>query len=310
MLPVPNKYFTKSVFKHNVRTDILCDWVEGSLLFDETREFISQIHVADALLADERYVEQDFAMEGVKNGWLELRRRNGWSGQGSGINLAKQKIVRDGTWRKFPAYSFCLLISLAPFYDWWIEDEYVEQGEIFELLTKESFEAQFPSWRVIRTGWSRSNTAQLRDVAIAVATELHEDIGDLDTWHGTGKKEMGLDLLCYRPFSDKRRGIPVYMMQCASGSNWDIKLHTPDLNRWTDIIHFKNEPVKAFSTPFTFPDQIYNQCIASVRGLFMERCRLLSASSYKLDWMSQDLKDRIISWCEPRVQSVINRTYI
>lgn len=305
MLAIPTKGFVRSVNKHNIRLDVLCDWIEASLLFQYARESLSQIHVADTLLDDERYVEQSFAFEGMQNAWAELRRRGQWIGPGSTITVQGKRLYRNGDWKAYSAHSFCVLLSLAPFYDWWKEKEYNVQGELFELLTKESLMAQFGGWEIYQTGWTRSNVARLKDVAVEVANRLGEDLGDLGTWDDPRKKEMGLDLLCYRPFPDGRRGIPVYLLQCASGDDWDLKLHTPDLNKWRDIIHFKNEPLKAFSTPFTFQEREYNQIIASVRGLFMDRCRLLCASRHNENWVSQDLQDRLIAWAEPRIANLI-----
>lgn len=307
MLPLPTKHFSKSVGKHNISPVVLCDWIEGTVLFDVLREFVSQPDVVDSLVDNAIYEDQSFAQESVRNGWLELRSRTETCQGGLGYAIDGKRATRSGSWRDYPAHSFCLVASLASVYDWWKEPDYQEQGEIFELLTKHSFETQFPMWKVFRTGWSRNSTAPFRDIACAVASELCEDTGDLDTWDTKGAKEMGLDLLCYRPFSDRRRGIPVYMMQCASGSNWDTKLQTPDLNVWKSIIQFKNEPLRAFATPFTLPPAEYNKSIVKVKGLFFERGRILTASSFDTNWVPIDLKERIIRWCEPRVGQLIKR---
>jgi hypothetical protein len=307
MLPIPTERFSRSIRAHNVEIDALCDWVEGSLLFDSNREFISQIDVVDSLTDNALYDKQDFALERVTTGWLEIRSRIESSGGGLGYQLKHTRLISQGDWMDHPGHAFCLLVSLSSVYDWWVEREYAEQGEIFELLTKRSFEAQFPMWKVHQTGWSRTNVVQLRDVAAVIVDKLFEDYGDFDTWDQRGNKELGLDLLCYRPFSDQRRGIPVYLMQCASGKHWDTKLRTPDIDQWGDIIHFKNKPLRAFATPYTMPEQTYNQCIATVRGLFLDRCRILTASTYEHDWISNELKDRILTWCEPRVQQLLNR---
>ncbi len=309
MLPIPTKGFGKSVNKHNILLDVLCDWIEGSVLLQNSVTVLSQIDVADVLLEEERYVEQDFALIGMKDAWSELNKRISWIGSGAAVQIDKKRIrPTRANWRDNPAHAFCLLLSLAPFYDWWKEDSYVVQGELFELVTEASFKAQFSDWQVHRTGWSKDNTVKLRNVAIDVAERLGETLGDIDTWDDPYAKELGLDMLCYRSFPDNRRGIPVYMMQCASGNDWDLKLHTPDLNKWCDIIHFKNSPLKAFATPFAFVDKEYNKCVSSVRGLFFERCRLLGALTYNPNWLDDSLKGRLIAWCEPRINKLVQRS--
>ena len=305
MLVIPTKGFPKSVKTHNINLNVLCDWIEGSILFQDDSPFISQIDVADMLLGEERYVEQDFALQGMKNAWLELSRRVQWIGPDSAIQVNKKKVQRMSDWRNYPAHIFLLLLSLAPCYDWWKETDYLEQGELFELLTEASLKAQFSDWEIYRTGWNPNKPVRLRKIAIEVAERLGEDLGDIDTWDKPQAKELGLDILCYRPFPDNRRGIPVYMMQCASGNNWDLKLHTPDLKKWTDIIHFKNEPLKAFAAPFTFQEPEYSRYARSVGGLFMERCRLLGAGRDEENWLSNSLKDRLIVWSESRIKKLL-----
>lgn len=310
MLAIPTKGFAKSVTRHNNNLDVLADWIEGSLLFQESVEIISQVDVADTLLDDERYVDQEFALEGVKNAWFELRRREQAIGLVHSISIDKRRINKRSTWRDYPAHAFCVLVSLAPYYDWWTVPNYTEQGEIFELITKESFSAQFPDWQVFHTGWTRNNPVRLRDIATTVKDLLGEDPGDMDTWDDPYKKELGLDLLCYRPFLDGRKGIPVFMVQCASGSDWDTKLDTPNLDIWGDIIHFKNRPLRAFSTPFTFQEKLFNQSITSVKGLFFERCRLLSAGNHNEDWLSPELRTKVIDWMEPLVALLLDASQI
>lgn len=308
MLTVPTKGFPKSVNKHRIRLDVLCDWIEASVLFLQNDSFLSQMDIADRLIEEERYVEQSFAMMGLKNAWAEIDRRARWTGTMLPTRLNSKRIERVADWREHPAYTFCLLLSLAPFYDWWKENDYLAQGDLFEGLTEASLKVQFNSWEIYRTGWTRNHAIRLREIAIQVAERLGEDLGDLETWDTPYKKELGLDILCYRPFPDLRRGIPVYLVQCASGNDWDIKLHTPDLSVWGDIIHFKNCPVRGFATPFTFLEDEYKRCVASVRGLFMERCRLLGADRIDKNWLSSSLQNDLIAWSEPRIAQLLAKS--
>ncbi len=47
MLTIPEYGFSRSVEKHNCDLSITCDWIEASLLFDETE--ISQAKITDIL---------------------------------------------------------------------------------------------------------------------------------------------------------------------------------------------------------------------------------------------------------------------
>ncbi len=305
MIALPTKGFAKSVTKHNLKLNLFCDWIEASLLFNDLESVLSQIDVVDVLIEEERYTKQDFALEGIKNAWMEIRRRIHCFGKESAIQVNKLRIQRLDNWRSYPAYTFCLLLSLAPYYDWWVEDSYLEQGELFELLSEASFRAQFEYWEVYRTGWARSNAIQLRETANEVAERLGEDLGDLDTWDEPYAKELGLDIVCYKAYPDNWLGIPIYMMQCASGSNWNLKLHTPDLAKWKDIIHFKSYPVKSFSTPFVLTEKEFKRCATAVQGLFLDRCRLLGVESLNRISLSNSLKDRLIGWAESRIDRLL-----
>jgi len=309
MLIRPTEGFARSIRVHNIRLDVLCDWIEGSILFVDDE--LSSIDIADVLIEEEIYVSEDFAREMVMNAWSELRRRQFWIGEGCAFTLDTEWINLKIRWQDNPAHAFCVLLSLAPYYDWWANEfgpDYTEQGELFELLTKASLEAQFNTWEIYQTGWTRTNTVQLREIVNDVATRLGEQLVHMELWNQSKAKEMGLDLLCYRQFPDRRVGIPVYLTQCASGGNWKAKLKTPDLGVWNDMIRFRSNPQRAFATPFSFLDNVFTQNCVSVKGLLLDRCRLLGAARYTETWLPQSLEDRIIAWAEPRIAILRNKS--
>jgi hypothetical protein len=309
MLAIPTKGFARSVRKHNVRLDVLCDWIEGSIYFDDRA--LSSIDIADVLIEEEIYVTEDFAREMVMNAWAELRRRQYWIGSNCAFTLDNRWIQLRTRWQDVPAHAFCILLSLAPYYDWWMSQfghDYTEQGELFEQLTKASLEAQFSFWEIHQTGWTRTNASGLRQVVNEVVIRLGEQLAHFEQWDQSSAKEMGLDLLCYRQFPDNRVGIPVYLMQCASGGDWKSKLKTPDLDVWNDMVRFRNCPQRAFAAPFAFTDNLFTQNCVFVKGLLLDRCRLLGASRYDEAWVSHPLRDRLIAWAEPRVTALLRRS--
>lgn len=308
MLLLPTEGVACSVKVHKISFDVMCDWIEGSVFFEE--EALSVTDIADVLLAEEIYEEQGFANEGVKNAWVELKNRYRWVKDNYAFVINSQWIRRKKKWQEVPAQAFCTLLSMAICYDWWHKEfgsDYTEQGEMFELLTKESLQAQFNDWEIYHTGWSRGNTKGLEKLSKEVSDRLNEGPPDSTLWKDKAK-DLGLDLLFYKPFPDKRTGIPVYFMQCASGGNWEDKMHTPDIKVWKDIIKFRSEPVKAFSAPFAFLDGQFTRNCVSVKGLLLDRGRLLNAYRYSDDWVSKSLKDRIIAWAEPRIKVLLNKS--
>ena len=145
---------------------------------------------------------------------------------------------------------------------------------------------------------------KLSDLVAEIANWIGEEIGDVEHWANPGGNEEGLDLLCYRPFPDNRGGVPVYLMQCASGKNWIDKLHEPDLNVWTKIILFMEKPRKAFAIPFALLDEEFKRRCNKVGGILLDRYRLLAAANYNKEWVSDSLKDEIIDWVTPRLRTL------
>lgn len=215
-----------------------------------------------------------------------------------------QRLQCQKAWQDVPAHSFCLALSYSKWYPEWSRPfgrDFTEQGALFEKLTQESLKALFPDWEIHPTGWTKTNPNQLHTVVQEVASLLGEALGDIERWTKPKAHEAGLDLLCYRPFADSRVGVPVYLVQCASGGNWDTKLHTPSLRIWTKIVHWASDPKKAFAMPFALLDKDFIDRCNIVDGMLMDRYRLLSPGRNNPDWVSDELKTSIVKWLEPRI---------
>jgi len=302
MLALPTIGISRSVKVHNVELDVLCDWMESSVLFEEQE--LSETDVIDVLLEEHYYDDSDMASEIVSSAWTELRRRQSWISEGSPFSIASQRISRMCTWRQAPAHSFCLLLSLSKWYRSWAQQfgsDYTEQGELFEKLTRESLVQQFGDWQIVMTGWSRARRTQLKDVVRSIANKLGESVGNISRWTSESANDAGLDLICYRPFSDERVGIPVYLLQCASGADWKDKLHTPQLEIWKRLIEFTAEPKKAFATPFALQDDDFIRSCNLVNGMLIDRYRILAAADYKKNWVSSGLRKRLVAWSKCRI---------
>ena len=185
--------------------------------------------------------------------------------------------------------------------------DYNAQGDLFERLTKESLEHQFPDWIIHRTGWSRAKPTKVKDVVEKISEILGELPGDVKAWLDPQAKEFGLDLLCYRPFSDCQVGIPVLMLQCASG-HWKEpgKLKTPDIDVWTKLVLFASQPKKAFATPFSFESNEFRKVVGHVNGILLDRYRLLVLGKPESEWLSDGLRGELTSWVDERLHKLPN----
>ncbi len=308
MLLLPSKGISISKNAHNIDLEILCDWIEGSILFCGDNIELSQIDIFDYLHEENIYEEQDFAFEIIESAWSELKRRQELIGKWSPLKVHSDRISSKCRWKDEPAYSFCLLLSLLPLYRNSIEKrepnynpDYNEQGELFELLTQESLKCQFKDWEVVKTGWSHNQASNLTNIVEDLADRLNERLGNLELWTYGTEKEAGLDILLYRRFPDDRAGKPLFLIQCASGQNWRSKLKTPDIDMWTKYIDFASRPRRGFAMPFAISDKVFLVSSTNVNGLLLDRYRLLSASVYKRNWLLHETKKRMLKWSSAQI---------
>ena len=310
MLALPTYGFSQpigpSFETDTIELSILCDWIEGSVLFDQ--EELSTTDIVDILMAENIYANQDMASAIVASAWNESKRRLRWIGDGNPFSFIRRTIRSKGVWEENPAYSFCILLSMPQCYTDWKTSlhrgDYSEQGRLFELLTKGSIENQFLGWEVHQTGWSGTNTVKLSEIVDKIAGRLGEITGSIEPWANPNGKDEGLDLLCYRPFPDNRGGFPVYLMQCASGKHWIDKIRDPNFNIWTKMIFFTAKPGKAFAIPFVLSDKEFKNRCNRFGGLLFDRYRLLAAANHNREWISDSLGQEIIDWVTPRLQTL------
>ena len=276
------------------------DWLEADVLFAE--EELSQTDVVDLLVEEQFYTDQNFCLEFVSNAWSQVHRRLSWMEPNSPISFQDRWMTRRLEWQDVPAHSFCLVVSLGPTYDGWsaFGPDYTEQGRLFELLTKHAMKTKFKGWQFLLTGWSRDNTSKLPDIVDNLVSAIGERRGYVDDYASLNANEAGVDLVWHLPFADQRGGAPVYLAQCASGMNWVDKLSQPNMADWAKIVDFANGTNKAFSLPFALDDRELRWRSNSA-GLLLDRYRLLVHGVPESEWVPEDLRRRLVTWLEARV---------
>lgn len=310
MLELPSRGFGRSVNTHNVHLDVLCDWIESSVLFHQ--EDISGTDVVDILIENSIYDDQGFAWELLSDAWRELRRRSILLQQGYPLNITEGRVRPAYRWDKLPGHSFCLALSLAEWLPNWARafgNDYNEQGELFELLVAESIAKTLPDWQVHRTGWSKTKTAKLPEVVKTLCAWLGEpETGNRERWTKNSANEAGLDIVCIRPMPDRRPGIPLYLMQCASGVTnnpvWEHKRRMPDVDLWAKLVDFAVHPKRGFATPFAFTEDAFRRHCHAVNGLLLDRHRLIAPAAANPAWLSTTTAKRLRDWLRPRLRTL------
>ena len=117
MLALPARGFSPSIDSHNVRLDVLCDWLESSVLFAQVP--LAAAEVVDILVENGIYKRQDFAWELMADAWKELQRRSDLLKNGYPLAIEGWRLQPRHSWESNPAHSFCLALSLAEWLPEW-----------------------------------------------------------------------------------------------------------------------------------------------------------------------------------------------
>lgn len=305
MLDLPEERFARSVKVHNVCLQSAADWIEGSVLFGGAE--VSKIDVKDSLLENEVYGDQDFAAEFLDDVWLEFSRRARVAGARWPLAAEGNWLRPRAEWKERPAYTFCLVLSLMLLYrrslgD--VEKDYSRQGELFERLVEESLIEK--GWNVLRTGWSHTRAVRLGDLVQEISDRCGERVipGGIEIWTEPQANDAGLDVLCLMDFQDDNGGRPLFLFQCASGSDWERKRNTPDLNLWRKIVDFSNSPQRGLAIPFSLSQGDFRRCSNSVDGFVLDRFRLFAyGECVDQSFPSCSLSSDLIDWLTPRCQA-------
>ena len=104
-------------------------------------------------------------------------------------------------------------------------------------------------------------------------------------WLGGGfrqpkRMDGGVDVIAWRPFPDRRKGFPIWLVQCTVQEKFVNKARDVDLRLWSSWLGFDTEPVAALAIPGTVPkktdwDEIALRCVTFDRirlsGLLLGR---------------------------------------
>ncbi len=309
LLAVPKKGFVrKSVGAHRSDCIVVSDWVEGSALF--FNRAVSRMEVRGFLCDCDYYQDQAYAMEFVDQVWVELRRRNQWLAASPVFTLDKDKLEPIANWGDSLGYSFCLMLTFLQRYSEkqhgkLYKTNYVKQGSLFEELSQESLTKL--GWKTLRTGWASGITNPNFELIVhQVAAELNEDwVNDPGVKLFKKAKDEGLDLVAHRPFVDARWGRAFFLIQCASGGDWEDKLHTPCLEVWDGgLVSFTTKPRRGFCFPLALDDDDFRMACKRCAGMVLDRFRLLSSGTSVNVGLTAGLQKGISCWLSPRVKAL------
>jgi hypothetical protein len=303
MLGLPETGFADPETGADIDAFQLADWLEGCVTFVD--DSLSQNDIVDTLhenyLAEktDAYSAKSDAAFRVAEAWGELRRRLRCLGKSAPYSIDGLRLKRVNDWQNTPAYAFCLLAALRPSYRAAFAglNDYSQQGGLFEHLTIASLQAL--GWSVHGVGWSKtaadSIASKVEDVARFLAVDSLDGSGG--KWTTPKAKDAGLDAVCQYVFPDGWSGRPTVLTQCASGENWEEKLHTPDVNTWGQLVRFITRPTRGLSMPFVInPDRFRRAAVRDGVSLLLDRHRLMVPHKEPLEWLPPKLVADLVNW--------------
>ena len=307
MIEIPQVGFQRSASKSNVKTDVMADWLEANVLFDQPR--VTKSDVVDMLIEYQICPDgkQDLANHIAGEGWDEVARRKQWGGLPLSVSISGTSLEAQESWEASPIWSFLVLLSnIRHFPDWAkAHQSYFEQGNLFEKVVEEVCPAILPGWTFYRVGWAPDNTKNIRAIVDELCRRLYvSGATDLNDWINPAEKDGGLDIVCYREFEDERETLPVFFLQCASGKNWRKKVNTPNPSSWQKYLNSAVQPSTGIVAPFVIEPMELKRSALSGQVVVFDRLRVLSAARTKGITLNDDLLENLVNWMRPRVDDL------
>ena len=214
---------------------------------------------------------------------VEIERRQELCGDSYPFNFEGGELIWKGDNWADP-YLVCLMAADR---DLWRSGS--DTGKVFEHLTTQVIET-FLGGCALRFGSPRdtmptSIDEALPDLARATCSDL------LEGWVKSADKDLGLDVVGWKPFPDTYNNRLQLYVQCATGEDWEDKPSDLNLDEWRGILRWGVTPVKALAIPYVVNRD--GNWIGSLSGtLIFDRIRIAACLSGRI------LSDGSVPWAE------------
>ncbi|REC50635.1 MULTISPECIES: hypothetical protein [Chryseobacterium] len=221
--------------------------------------------------------------------WLELERRLFLYGNPPPFILETREIIPLLDWTSAPEYLTCLILSIDG-----NSVDSVKTGKLFERLSSKAISNYFNGNSIIYGHPSRQT---IRSIASQMSETFVKE-------PSTNYKDRGVDIICWKPFSDNRKSQIAVLIQCAAGFNWDQKLLGIPHKAWMQYIHWGADPLKGFTAPIVITEKRYDDIVTDA-GIMFDRARIYQNVQYQY-LEDNTLIDDLKAWCRPKIESFIN----
>jgi hypothetical protein len=262
----------------DTKPDTVADWVELRLLLKNTEILRGQLFEDIGDIDDNE--KSDI--------WEKLKDREALYGPEGPFKINEDSVSPRIQTYDNPAYTMCSLLNFFG-----NARNSGATGKLFERLS--AFAAKkYLNGEVRIYGYPRAGNLS------SILTEMNEKLGSQKV---PARGDRGVDLIAWKPFTDKHPSHIVVLMQCASGKNWKTKTRDIGINAWYHYVNWAQEVMKGFTTPTVIErgDKFYEAGYDA--GVIIDRPRLYN---YTKDMVTTDrqLYDEIKAWCEPKINSL------
>ena len=194
-----------------------------------------------------------------------------------------QLLLSLDSYDSYQAYLFQLLVSAQTRYPGIRVDErtWIDISKLFEALVKSALKVHLNGdAEVIGSPRRGAAPSGFDDMLTYLSGRLHEERRP-DAELGGNEKDNSADVVAWVPFKDHRRGKPVLLVQCATGSDYTSK--DTELNGviedWNDYFRWGlSKPLLGFAFPFVCASHKQWNEFSRHGGIVLDRLRLASCS--------------------------------
>lgn len=235
--------------------------------------------------------------------WTEFRRRKRILKDGYPFIVRDALLEQQGDVSSAPSFFFLLGVAMKARYLGAHQAEPVEGGRtpetLFEHVVTAAVGGLFGG-SAVRFGWPvpRGDPKSIAERVRDLADKLNVDAAKLDGNVEAADKDISLDVVGRLRVGDSEFGTVTFLVQCATGNNWESKKLEPAANSWEDLIHWESKLVRAVAVPWWWGERDdYRRCFRRFdKAVVLDRARILMGRPD--DRLAGADKNEIMRWIE------------
>lgn len=259
----------------------VADWVEFYIAFlgkeISKSELKSHVELSSSSDAPEEFIDSV---------WLEMERRAPLYGDEPPFEVQERLIISKINWEDIPEYVACLIFSI-----WGNSYRPKASGKLFERITNEAIKNFLRGESAI---YGHPRGEKLQNIAGRLVERFVKE-------PPRRFKDRGLDVIAWKPFSDKRPSQIIILLQCAAGENWRSKTTSLCLFPWLQYMEWAFEPMRGFSVPRIISDRDFHD-VSAEGGLLLDRPRIYRNMASST--IEGNLRDKLKLWCKERLRNM------